>query len=113
MDIRLKTQPFNFDGKTFQLCCNMNVLADVQSVYEGNIRIALESPDKVRSLLEFLTAMLNDYADSQNWEERYTSRQVGRLLKPSQLNMVSETVMGLVVDSLKDESDTEEEEEKN
>lgn len=113
MDIRLKTQPFNFDGKTFQLCCNMNVLADVQSVYEGNIRIALESPDKVRSLLEFLTAMLNDYADSQNWEERYTSRQVGRLLKPSQLNMVSETVMGLVVDSLKDESDTEEEAEKN
>lgn len=113
MDIRLKTQPFNFDGKTFQLCCNMNVLADVQSVYEGNIRIALESPDKVRSLLEFLTAMLNDYADSQNWEERYTSRQVGRLLKPSQLNMISETVMGLVVDSLKDESDTEEEEEKN
>lgn len=113
MDIRLKTQPFNFDGKTFQLCCNMNVLADVQSVYEGNIRIALESPDKVRSLLEFLTAMLNDYADSQNWEERYTSRQVGRLLKPSQLNMISETVMGLVVDSLKDESDTEEEAEKN
>lgn len=113
MDIRLKTQPFNFDGKTFQLCCNMNVLADVQSVYEGNIRIALESPDKVRSLLEFLTAMLNDYADSQNWEERYTSRQVGRLLKPSQLNMISETVMGLVVDSLKDESDTEEWAEKN
>ncbi len=113
MDIRLKTQPFNFDGKTFQLCCNMNVLADVQGVYEGNIRIALESPDKVRSLLEFLTAMLNDYADSQNWEERYTSRQVGRLLKPSQLNMISETVMGLVVDSLKDESDTEEEAEKN
>ena len=113
MDIRLKTQPFNFDGKTFQLCCNMNVLADVQSVYEGNIRIALESPDKVRSLLEFLTAMLNDYADSQNWEERYTSRQVGRLLKPSQLNMISETVMGLVVDSIKDESDTEEEAEKN
>ena len=113
MDIRLKTQPFDFDGKTFQLCCNMNVLADVQSVYEGNIRIALESPDKVRSLLEFLTAMLNDYADSQNWEERYTSRQVGRLLKPSQLNMISETVMGLVVDSLKDESDTEEEAEKN
>lgn len=113
MDIRLKTQPFNFDGKTFQLCCNMNVLADVQSVYEGNIRIALESPDKVRSLLEFLTAMLNDYADSQNWEERYTSRQVGRLLKPSQLNMISETVMGLVVDSLKDESDTEEEAGKN
>lgn len=113
MDIRLKTQPFDFDGKTFQLCCNMNVLADVQSVYEGNIRIALESPDKVRSLLEFLTAMLNDYADSQNWEERYTSRQVGRLLKPSQLNMISETVMGLVVDSLKDESDMEEEAEKN
>ena len=113
MDIRLKTQPFNFDGKTFQLCCNMNVLADVQSVYEGNIRIALESPDKVRSLLEFLTAMLNDYADSQNWEERYTSRQVGRLLKQSQLNMISETVMGLVVDSLKDESDTEEEAGKN
>lgn len=113
MDIRLKTQPFDFDGKTFQLCCNMNVLADVQSVYEGNIRIALESPDKVRSLLEFLTAMLNDYADSQNWEGRYTSRQVGRLLKPSQLNMISETVMGLVVDSLKDESDTEEEAEKN
>ena len=30
MDIRLETMPFELDGKTYQLRCNMNVLADVQ-----------------------------------------------------------------------------------
>ena len=30
IDMRLERVPFEFDGHTFQLCCNMNVLADVQ-----------------------------------------------------------------------------------
>lgn len=35
IDMRLERVPFEFDGHTFQLCCNMNVLADVQEAFDG------------------------------------------------------------------------------
>ncbi len=98
-DMRLKKTPFEFDGKTFELCCNMNVLADVQEAFGGSISSALNCTTK--GVLTFLAAMLNDYAESVGWEERYTSRDVGRALSPSQLNEVTLLVMPLVTDSLK------------
>jgi len=104
-DIRLKTTPFEFDGKTFQLCCNMNVLADVQEAYGGSIYNALDGTTK--GLLHFLAAMLNDYAEASGWEERYTFRDVGRALSPSKLADISAMVMGLVTDSLKGDNTPE------
>ena len=59
-DIRLKHEPFEFDGRTYMLSCNMNVLADVQSAYGGDISRALNGRATTASFLEFLTAMLND-----------------------------------------------------
>lgn len=41
IDMRLERVPFEFDGHTFQLCCNMNVLADVQEAFDGKISEAL------------------------------------------------------------------------
>lgn len=114
VEMRLKTTPFEFDGKNFELCCNMNVLADVQEEYGGNISKALNGT--ARGALTFLAAMLNDYADSVGWEERYTSRDVGRALRPSQLDDLTSIVMSLVADSLKSDDEPEasgEDEEKN
>ena len=101
MDIRLKKIPFEFDGKTYQLCCNNNVLADVQEAYGGEIRPALSGGGTLKSVLTFLAAMLNDYADEQGWEERYTAKQVGRILLPSELEAAGTIVMELVVDAMK------------
>lgn len=104
-DIRLKKTPFEFDGKTFELCSNMNVLADVQEAYGGSISEALNGT--VRSALTFLAAMLNDYAESVGWEEHYTSRDVGRALSPLQLSELTSIVMSLVTESLKGDDEPE------
>ena len=98
MDMRLKTVPFNFDGKVFLLCCNMNVLAEVQEIYDGAISKALSGKGTLRAVNAFLTAMLNDYADSQGWIERYDVKTVGRMLdtSPAAMTERNSIVMGLV-----------------
>ena len=105
-DIRLEELPFEFDGRQFLLRCNMNVLADVQDVYGGSIGVALTGGNVFRSVLEFLAAMLNDYADEQGWTERYTARQLGRRF--TQSTLPSSEIMGLVTRAIappRDEND--------
>lgn len=97
-DIRLEELPFEFDGRQFLLRCNMNVLADVQDVYGGNIGKALTGGNIFRSVLEFLAAMLNDYAEEQGWPERYTARSLGR--KFTQHTLPTSEIMGLVTRSI-------------
>lgn len=108
-DIRLKTEPFEFNSKTYVLCCNMAVLADVQEAYGGKISNALSTKATLKSCLEFLSAMMNDYADSQGWPERYTAKQIGRALDPSRMPEVIDKIMPLVTSAF----GTEEESEKN
>ena len=102
-DIRLKTEPFEFDGKTYQLSCSMNVLADVQEAYGGKISNALSTKATLKSCLEFLAAMLNDYADTQAWPERFTAKQIGRALSPTRMQEVTDKVMPLVADTFSTE----------
>lgn len=101
MDIRLETLPFDFDGRHYILRCNYNVLADVQLAYDGDLSPALSGRGTMRSVLEFLAAMLNDYADEQGWFEpgttpagypcapelskRFTARQLGRKLRREEI----------------------------
>lgn len=98
MDIRMESMPFELDGKTYQLRCNMNVLADVQEMYKGDFGQALNASHSMRSVLNFMAAMLNDYADEQGWPERFTSRKLGRLLQ--RYEIPDEKIMALVVRSV-------------
>ena len=98
MDIRLESLPFEVNGKTYQLRCNMNVLADVQELYEGDFVNALDGKATMKSALTFLAAMLNDYADEKGWEERFTARSLGRMFKLNDLPI--EKIMALVVRSI-------------
>lgn len=102
MSLPLKTVPFEFEGKVFHLCCNMNVLAAVQERHGGNFLSALNSEASFACVTEFLTAMLNDYADSQGWLERYTTSEVGRALDPSPVAMIerNKMVLGLVFSAI-------------
>ena len=97
-DIRLEEIPFEFDGKTYMLRCNMNVLADVQAAFGGTISGALSGENPTQSVLEFLAAMLNDYADEMDWPERWTAKQLGRKLPLFAVKTVD--VMGLVTRSI-------------
>ena len=98
MDLRLPTMPFDFNGKTYELCCNMNVLADVQEAYDGSLMAALRNPSSIKAATTFLCAMLNDCAESNGWPERYSVRQVGRMLggNPENVKLLSSTVGGFV-----------------
>lgn len=87
MDIRIQTMPFDFDGKHFELRCNMNVFADVQEAYGGSILAALRNPSSLKASMTFLAAMLNDYAEDQGWPERYTARKLGRMIGGSSYNV--------------------------
>ena len=101
MDVRLDSLPFDFEGRHYILRCNMNVLADVQIAYNGDLTPALNDRGTLRSVLEFLAAMMNDYADEQGWFEpgtteqgfpcapelakRFTARSLGRKLRRDQI----------------------------
>lgn len=111
-DARLKELPFEFRGKTYQLRCNMNVLADVQEAFGGNIGAALDEKKTLRSVTEFLAAMLNDYADEQHWPERVTAKEIGRELPYTKIP--TNEVIQLVTSALIGEkTDTEAENEGN
>ena len=98
MDIRLEQMPFEIGGKTYQLRCNMNVLAEVQEQFEGDFATALDGKATMKSALAFLAAMLNDYADEKGWEERFSAKSLGRMFKLIDLPVYD--IMGLVVRSI-------------
>ena len=64
MDIRLKTIPLEFDGETYQLAVNMNVLADVQEENGGDLQAVLNKKGILTGLLAFLSAAINEAADA-------------------------------------------------
>lgn len=114
MDIRLDELPFDYDGKHYILRCNMNVLADVQIAYDGDLSPALNDRGTLRSVLEFLAAMMNDYADEQGWfdpgvtqegypcapelSKRFTARQLGRKLRREEIPQTE--IFALVVKAI-------------
>lgn len=112
MDIRLRKADFVIGDRAYKLQCNMNVLADVQEMYNGDLVAALEKPSSVESLIAFLTAMVNDYLDEIGETVRYTRKDIGRLLPPGRLRELRGTVMGLVVDALSTD-EIQEDSEKN
>jgi hypothetical protein len=98
MDIRQKTVPFEYGGKVYTLRCNFNVLADVQEENGGDISPALSGRRGMKNALQFLAAMMNDWADEQGWEERHTWRELGRVLRPGEVP--AGKIFGLVSDAL-------------
>ena len=83
---KIKTVDYEFEGRVYRLSCNMNVLADVQDEYGGNLLRALKTVHGLKSTLAFLAAMLTDAADTQGITDenglplRFTSKQLGRKL---------------------------------
>lgn len=108
-DIRLPESAFHFDGREYKLRCNFNVLADVVESCGGELPNVFDKRTQLKIAREFLTAMLNDYADDQGWPERYTARQVGRKLG-GEVAAVLGPVMKLVVAALYARDDSEERE---
>lgn len=101
MSLRLEQVPYEFEGKTYMLRCNMAVLEDIQEAHGGDLSEALDPDHAIHSATEFLTAMLNDYADEMGWPERYTVKQVKRKLSFGELaSGLTGQIMGMVIRSM-------------
>ena len=109
-DIRLKTVDYQYGGHTYRLACNMNVLADVQEAYEGNLMKALNTARSLRAILVFLAAMLNDAADTEGRPERFTAKQLGRELSIKETQDAGLQIFPIILAAVGgDEEKTEEE----
>lgn len=99
---KLKTIDYEFEGRVYRLSCNMNVLADVQDEYDGNLLRALNTVHGLKSTLAFLAAMLADAADTQGITDEnglplhFTSKQLGRKLTLSQTIEAGKLIYPLV-----------------
>lgn len=80
MSLKLEEVPFEFEGKTYMLRCNMTVLEEIQDAHDGALAEALDPKRSIRCGTEFLAAMLNAYAEEQGWPERYTRKELARKL---------------------------------
>ena len=120
-DVRLKTEEYVYEGRVYTLTCNMNVLADVQEAYGGSLMQALNRVKSLRVTLEFLAAMLNDAADTQDLRDEdgrllhVTARQLGRKLSLQETTRAGKLVTRLIIAAMPEskKSEDEEDEEKN
>ena len=113
MDIRLKTINKRLLDRDCELCCNMNVLADVQEAYGGNLMDALGSPATLKVTLVFLAAMFNDCADTNGWPERVTPKELGRKIPPNELFALTEEIPALITSAVQAITTEEKEDSKN
>lgn len=94
--IRLEEKPFEVEGKRYLLRCNMAVLETVEDQH-GDIEELMKLSIR-QSSLELLAAMLNDYAEEQGWEERWTPKQLKR--KISYAMLMELNIVGMLVRAL-------------
>lgn len=95
MTLKLEELPIELDGRTYLCRCNMAVIETVQEAHGGDFGEVMNM--SVRdSALEFLAAMLNDYAEDQGWPDIWTAAKLKRRVT---LAMLTE-IFGLVSRSL-------------
>lgn len=96
-DIRLKTCRVEIGGKTYELACTMNVLADIQEAHDGNlVGVLADSTSSIGTALELIAVMANNYAEQQGWPERFTPRQIGALIPGTLFRQTAEIVANLL-----------------
>lgn len=102
-DVRKKTAEYEYEGKIYNLTCNMNVLADVQEAYDGKLMRALKRVTSLKVTLIFLAAMLNDAAETQDLRDEdgkllhVTKHELGCKLTLEQTTEAAQMIAGLIV----------------
>ena len=99
-DLRLKTDRLELDGEEWELRCTMNVLADVQEAFGGDLLEALNPAHTIRSALVCCAAMLNEAAALEEREERFTPEELGRRLPTVLPGLFVNKVLDLVADAV-------------
>lgn len=108
MSIRLEEKPFELEGKTYILRCNMAVLDALQDAHGGDFGEVMNLPAR-QGVVEVLAAMLNDYAEDMGWPERWTAKQLKKRFSYSYL--LESDILGLFTRAVIPASPLTEEEE--
>ena len=95
-DIRVPTAEYTLCGKKYTLIANMNVLADVQEAFDGDMREALSRKHTLKSGLVIGAAMLNEACAISGDRERFTPDDLGRKIKANEAVSFAEIVTGLL-----------------
>lgn len=115
MDLRLKTLPFEYGGHKLQLCCNFNVLADLQAT--GELEDMLDQKRSFRNFTRLLAALINEAADAAGLDLTVTDREIGRAVSWKEFRRIQGDVFGLLFAAVMapddDEAEQTEEETKN
>lgn len=107
-DIKPREVAWRFDGRDWVLRCNNNVLAEVQIINGGDFSPILSTKRTLKSVLQLLAAMLNDYADEMRYVDadgfaiRYTEKQLGRRLSLGTVKRLAPDVMRMVILAVRD-----------
>lgn len=102
-DIKPREVAWRFDGRDWVLRCNNNVLAEVQEINGGDFGLILSRKRTLKSVLQLLAAMLNDYADEMRYVDadgfaiRYTEKQLGRRLSLATVKRLAPDVMRMTI----------------
>lgn len=99
MGVRLKTMPYEIDGQKLTLCCNMDVLADLQE-QSGELQELLESRRSMRSYLRLLAAMINSELRARGQDASYTDAELGRRIGFREFRKNSTDVFGLLISAV-------------
>ena len=109
-DIKPREVAWRFDGRDWVLRCNNNVLAEVQEINGGDFSPILSRKRTLKSVLQLLAAMLNDYADAI----QYTEKQLGRRLSLGTIERLAPDVMRMAILAVRDaEAENSSADEKN
>ena len=81
MSLRLEQIPYEFEGKTYMLRCNMAVLERLQDGQDGDIGALMQKPT-YQVVFLILKAMLDDYCEDSGLEE-VPMRRLKKLYSPA------------------------------
>ena len=100
MYLQPKPLPFEYGGKTYQLYVNMNVLADLQELHGGVIEPLLSRKRPMKTVFETVAAAMNEYAYDQGWPERFTGRDIGKMMNLKRFGEISEPILEMIFQAL-------------
>ena len=92
---------FSFEGRDYTLRCNVCVYEVVSDQCGGDLMTLYDAKKPFEGVLTWLAAMLNDYAEDQDWPDfvPYTAKQLSKKFSPRDRGFL-EDVMNLVTKSL-------------
>ena len=92
---------FSFEDRDYILRCNLCVYEAVSNQCGGDLMTLYDEQKPFDGVLTWLAAMLNDYAEEQDWPDfvPYTAKQLSKKFSPRDRGLLGD-VMNLVTESL-------------